>query len=69
MSLFRYSAHEAKVLAIAQEMGFTHVSLSGDVSPMVKAVPRGYTACSDAYLTPVIKDYLQVSKLSCNAIL
>lgn len=41
-------------------MGFSHVSLSSHVTPMVKAVPRGFTASSDAYLTPHIKAYLKV---------
>uniref|UniRef100_M4B3E8 5-oxoprolinase n=1 Tax=Hyaloperonospora arabidopsidis (strain Emoy2) TaxID=559515 RepID=M4B3E8_HYAAE len=34
------------------------VSLSSDVMPMIKAVPRGFTTCADAYLTPVIKKYV-----------
>ena len=45
---------------IAVEMGFQHVSLSHEVMPMVKIVPRGYTACTDAYLTPHIKRYIKV---------
>lgn len=57
---FRYKVHEEKVGAIALEMGFSHVSLSSHVIPMVKAVPRGFTASSDAYLTPHIKAYLKV---------
>ncbi|XP_071530389.1 5-oxoprolinase isoform X1 [Panulirus ornatus] len=56
---FMYKDHEEKVGAIAQELGFSHVSLSSHVIPMVKAVPRGFTACSDAYLTPHIKSYLE----------
>ena len=51
----RYSAHEHRVTEIATELGFHHVSMSSHVSPMVKVVPRGYTACADAYLTPKIK--------------
>ena len=39
-------------------MGFHHVSLSSSVMPMVRMVPRGYTASADAYLTPCIKTYL-----------
>lgn len=35
-------------------MGFTCVSLSSVVMPMVKMVPRGFTAAADAYLTPHI---------------
>lgn len=50
-----------KVGEIAKELGFSHVSLSSEVIPMVKAVPRGFTACSDAYLTPHIKSYLKVN--------
>ena len=43
---------------IASEMGFGHISLSHQVMPMVRIVPRGFTACVDAYLTPCIKRYL-----------
>jgi hypothetical protein len=51
--------HEQTVGAIAQEMGFKHVSLSHQVMPMVKMVARGFTAAADAYLTPHILKYLQ----------
>ena len=44
---------------LAQEMGFLHVSLSSEVMPMVKAVPRGFTTAADAYLTPVIARYVK----------
>ncbi len=40
-------------------MGFKQISLSSVVMPMVKMVPRGYTASADAYLTPHIMRYLQ----------
>lgn len=40
-------------------MGFKHVSLSSEVMPMVKAVPRGFTTAADAYLTPVIARYVE----------
>lgn len=39
--------------------GFAHVSLSHKVMPMVRLVPRGFTACADAYLTPHVKKYVQ----------
>lgn len=39
--------------------GFKHVSLSHDVIPMVRIVPRGFTSCADAYLTPHVRRYLQ----------
>lgn len=39
--------------------GFLNVSLSHQVMPMIRMVPRGFTACADAYLTPHIQKYLQ----------
>ena len=39
-------------------MGFTQVSLSSALVPMVRAVPRGHTASVDSYLTPCIREYL-----------
>ena len=45
--------------ALAVDMGFTQVSLSSSLMPMVKLVPRGYTAAADAYLTPHILAYVQ----------
>lgn len=44
---------------LAKRMGFKQISLSSVVMPMVKMVPRGYTASADAYLTPHIMRYLQ----------
>nr|CAB3264567.1 5-oxoprolinase [Phallusia mammillata] len=58
MHSYTYSDHEVRVGEIAKSMGLTHVSLSSEVMPMVKIVPRGFTACVDAYLTPCIKQYL-----------
>lgn len=46
--------HEKVVGDLARRMGFTQVSLSHEVMPMVKMVPRGFTAAADAYLTPHI---------------
>lgn len=45
--------------ALARELGFQQISLSSEVMPMVRMVPRGYTACIDTYLTPCILRYLQ----------
>ncbi|GAB1602003.1 5-oxoprolinase-like [Argonauta hians] len=53
-----YPDHEMKVEKVAKEIGFEHISLSSQVMPMVKIVPRGYTASADAYLTPCVKKYL-----------
>lgn len=44
---------------LAKELGFKQVSLSSDLIPMVRIVPRGHTAAVDAYLTPNIQEYLK----------
>lgn len=54
-----YSAHEEQVGKLASSMGFTQISLSSAVMPMVKMVPRGFTAAADAYLTPHILRYVE----------
>lgn len=56
---YTFAEHERRVGQLADEMGFTHVSLSSEVMSMVKAVPRGFTTAADAYLTPVIKRYVK----------
>uniref|UniRef100_T1J869 5-oxoprolinase n=1 Tax=Strigamia maritima TaxID=126957 RepID=T1J869_STRMM len=58
MHSYTFRDHELVVGSIAQSMGFTHISLSHQVMPMVRIVPRGFTACADAYLTPHIKRYV-----------
>ncbi|KAI3837697.1 hypothetical protein MKW98_027056 [Papaver atlanticum] len=58
MHSYTYPQHETMVEELAMSMGFRHVSLSSALTPMVRAVPRGLTASVDAYLTPVIKEYL-----------
>lgn len=55
---YTFPDHELKAAKLAKDLGFTQVSLSSEVMPMIKAVPRGYTTCADAYLTPVIKTYV-----------
>jgi 5-oxoprolinase (ATP-hydrolysing) len=54
----RYPEHEEAVGHVARRLGFEHVSLSHQVMPMVRIVPRGFTACADAYLTPHIHKYV-----------
>lgn len=58
MHSYTFPQHEQILGELAQKIGFTQISLSSRVMPMVKIVPRGYTSCADAYLTPVIKNYL-----------
>ena len=55
---YTYPGHEASVGRVAREMGFKHVSLSHELMPMIKLVPRATSACADAYLTPTIKRYI-----------
>lgn len=56
---YTYPAHEELVGKIALDVGFSHVSLSSQLSPMVRIVPRAHSATADAYLTPELKRYLQ----------
>ncbi|KAM3325412.1 5-oxoprolinase 1 [Capsicum chacoense] len=55
---YTYPQHEILLENLALSLGFRHVSISSALTPMVRAVPRGFTASVDAYLTPVIKEYL-----------
>ncbi len=55
---YTYPNHEALIGKVAKEIGFNHVSLSHELMPMIKLVPRTTSACADAYLTPAIKKYI-----------
>jgi 5-oxoprolinase (ATP-hydrolysing) len=55
---YTFPHHEALVGRLAKEIGFQHVSLSHELMPMIKLVPRATSACADAYLTPAIKKYI-----------
>jgi 5-oxoprolinase (ATP-hydrolysing) len=55
---YRYPDHERQVAAIAQDIGFTQISVSHKVSPLVKLISRGDTTVADAYLSPVLHRYL-----------
>ena len=55
---YTFPDHEALVGELAHEIGFEHVSLSHQLMPMIKLVPRATSACADAYLTPAIKKYI-----------
>ncbi|XP_033333786.2 5-oxoprolinase [Megalopta genalis] len=56
---YMFAEHEVRVGELARDAGFSQVSLSHEVMPMTRIVPRGFTACADAYLTPHIKQYLE----------
>ncbi|MEU9339258.1 hydantoinase B/oxoprolinase family protein [Streptomyces sp. NPDC048290] len=53
-----HPAHEQAVGALAARIGFPQISLSSEVSPLMKLVPRGDTAVVDAYLSPVLRRYV-----------
>ncbi len=56
---YRYTAHEAAAARIAREVGFTQVSTSHGTSPMMKFVSRGDTTVVDAYLSPILRRYVE----------
>jgi len=60
---YRHTAHEAAVARIARAIGFTQVSVSHEVSPMMKLVARGDTTVVDAYLSPILRRY--VDQVAC----
>ena len=55
---YRYTAHEQAAARIARELGFTQVSASFEVSPLMKLVSRGDTTVVDAYLSPILRRYV-----------
>ncbi|MCV2362572.1 hydantoinase B/oxoprolinase family protein [Paucibacter sp. DJ1R-11] len=59
MHSYRYPAHEQRAAALAREIGFSQVSVSHEVSPLMKLVPRGDTTVVDAYLSPILKRYVE----------
>ncbi|AKB75196.1 N-methylhydantoinase A/acetone carboxylase, beta subunit [Methanosarcina lacustris Z-7289] len=64
MHAYRYPEHELKIGRLAQEIGFTQVSLSHQASPLIKIVSRGETAVVDAYLSPVLRRYVDIIEKS-----
>jgi 5-oxoprolinase (ATP-hydrolysing) len=56
---YLYPAHEREIGKLAEHVGFTHISLSSEVSPLMKLVPRGDTTVVDAYLSPVLRRYVR----------
>jgi 5-oxoprolinase (ATP-hydrolysing) len=55
---WRHSDHEMRLTAIARELGFTQVSVSHEVAPLIKLIGRGDTTVVDAYLSPVLRRYV-----------
>jgi 5-oxoprolinase (ATP-hydrolysing) len=55
---YRFHAHESRVAELAREAGFEQVSASHVVSPLMKIVSRGDTTVVDAYLSPILRRYV-----------
>ncbi len=56
---WRHAAHEQTAAALARDIGFTQVSVSHEVSPLMKFVSRGDTTVVDAYLSPILRRYVE----------
>jgi len=59
MHAYAHPAHEQAVARLAREIGFAQVSVSHEVSPLIKIVGRGDTAVADAYLSPILRRYVE----------
>ncbi|PFH49537.1 hypothetical protein AMATHDRAFT_147525 [Amanita thiersii Skay4041] len=55
---YTFPDHERAIGTLARSLGFTHVSESASLLPMIKMVPRGVSSTADAYLTPILREYL-----------
>ena len=55
---YRHHAHELALAELARELGFAQVSVSHQVSPLMKLVSRGDTTVVDAYLSPILRRYV-----------
>lgn len=56
---YKFHAHEQRACELAREIGFTQISASHVVSPLVKLVSRGDTTVVDAYLSPILRRYVE----------
>ncbi len=58
MHSYRFPQHEQTLARLAREAGFSQISVSHEVSPLLKLIPRGDTTVVDAYLSPVLRRYV-----------
>jgi len=56
---YRFPDHENRLAAVAREVGFTQISVSHEVNPLMKLVARGDTTLVDAYLSPILGRYVE----------
>lgn len=59
MHSYRYPHHELELGSIARQIGFTQISISHQVSPLIKLIGRGDTTVVDAYLSPILRRYVE----------
>ena len=58
MHAWKYPEHERRLAELAREAGFTQVSASHEVSPLLRLIPRADTTVVDAYLSPILRRYV-----------
>ena len=58
MHSYRYPEHEKQVAKVSEEIGFTQISVSHQVSPLMKLISRGDTTVVDAYISPILRRYV-----------
>ncbi len=63
MHAWRNGAHESRAAQIAREVGFSHISVSHEIMPLIKIVGRGQTTVVDAYLSPILLEYVRSVRL------
>ena len=59
---YRYQEHEREISLIAKNIGFEQISVSHQTSPLIKIIPRGDTTVVDAYLSPILRRYIDQVK-------
>lgn len=64
---YKYTDHEVQLGALAREIGFDQISLSHETSPLIKLVSRGDTTVVDAYLSPILRRYVEQVATALNA--
>lgn len=64
MNAYVNPIHEQRVARLAREYSFKNISVSHEVSPLIKLLSRGDTTTADAYLNPILRDYFRAIKRS-----
>ncbi|WP_368188375.1 hydantoinase B/oxoprolinase family protein [Aestuariibius sp. HNIBRBA575] len=64
---YKYTDHEKRLGDMARQTGFQQISLSHEASPLIKLVSRGDTAVVDAYLSPILRRYIDQVASALNA--